>query len=77
MPEYKAWVNMLYRCYSQQCNSYKHYGAGGILECDKWKYSFDKFLKDMGPTPELNNKYSIERINNNGNYDSGNLQMGY
>lgn len=32
----------------------------------EWKESFDNFIKDMGRRP--NNKYSIERVDNNGSY---------
>lgn len=40
--------------------------------CDHWKNAFENFLADMGQRPSTN--YSIDRINNNGNYEPGNCR---
>lgn len=45
------------------------YGGRGIRLDPSW-LSFEQFLKDMGPRPSLS--HSIERRNNNGNYEPGN-----
>lgn len=72
-PEYRTWANMIQRCSNLE-NAY--YGGRGITVCDRWKNSFEDFLKDMGPKPKgqrgLRPEYSIERRNVNGNYDPTN-----
>lgn len=65
-PEYNCWTQMKYRCIRKTHNQYKHYGARGIIVCDRWLKSFENFLEDMGLKPSK--KHSIERIDNNGNY---------
>lgn len=65
-PEYLAWRAMLDRCYKPNVKMYKRYGGRGISVCSKWRSSFENFLKDMGQRPSSD--YSIDRINNNGNY---------
>lgn len=70
--EYKAWDNMKSRCYDTKRHNYKNYGGRGIKVCDRWRTSFENFLSDMGrkPGPE----YSIDRKNNDGNYEPGNCR---
>jgi hypothetical protein len=60
------------RCYDSKRNGYKNYGGRGIKVCDRWLNSFENFLTDMGrkPGPE----YSIDRIDNDGNYEPGNCR---
>jgi hypothetical protein len=64
--EYRIWAGMKQRCYNPKSNSYKNYGGRGIKVCDEWKNSFILFLRDMGKCPS---GLSIERIDNNGNYE--------
>lgn len=61
---YISWSHMLQRCYNQKADNYKHYGGRGIKVCDKWR-SFSGFYADMGERPA---KYSLERIDNDGDY---------
>ena len=60
---------MLGRCCRPTHKSYSYYGARGIRVCQEW-LSFENFLKDMGPRPSKN--HTLERINNNGNYEKVN-----
>lgn len=80
-PEYRVYANMLRRCLSPRCPSYKRYGGRGISVCDKWRgnYGFQSFLRDVGLRPEARYasgraKYSLHRIDNDGNYEPGNCK---
>lgn len=68
--DYNSWRNMLERCNSPSCPSYKNHGARGIKICERWAHSFENFLADMGPKPTP--KHSIGRTDNDGNYEPGN-----
>lgn len=68
-PTYKRWVDMRKRCSNPRSTNYKNYGGRGITVCDRWD-DFTAFLEDMGECPSPN--HQIERIDNDGNYDSGN-----
>lgn len=65
-PLYNVWHSMKERCYNKNDKKYKDYGGRGIIVCDRWLKSFVDFCKDMGARPE--GKYSIDRINVDGNY---------
>jgi hypothetical protein len=67
---YAIWAAMLTRCCNPSCRGYSNYGGRGITVCERW-HSFVNFLVDMGePPPGL----SINRINNDGNYEPGNCR---
>lgn len=68
-PEYSVWYDMKRRCYNKNNKSYKYYGGRGIQICDRWLESFLNFYKDMGPRPP---KFTIERRDNNKNYEPDN-----
>lgn len=65
--EYSSWRNMLNRCYNVKHISYPNYGGKGVVVCDRWIHSFYNFIQDMGFMPSK--EYSIDRINNDGNYE--------
>lgn len=60
------------RCYNKTASMYKHYGGRGIKICERWRISFNNFLEDMGTKP--NSKYSLERLNVNGDYEPNNCK---
>jgi hypothetical protein len=66
------WRTMIYRCENKSQACYPRYGGRGIRVCGRWKASFDDFLADMGPRPSA--EHSIERCDNNGNYEPGNCR---
>jgi hypothetical protein len=63
---------MAARCTDPRDNSYERYGGRGITVCDRWLKSYESFLADMGPKPTPD--HSIDRIDNDGNYEPGNCQ---
>ena len=66
---YKVWEDMKQRCYNEKTKQFKDYGGRGIKMCDEWRDSFAAFYRDMGdPPPGL----TIERKDNNGNYNKEN-----
>ncbi len=65
-PEWLAWKCMIERCYLTRNPAYKNYGGRGISVCDSWRESFETFLADVGYRPCRG--YSLDRIDNNGNY---------
>jgi hypothetical protein len=64
--DHNRWWGMITRCYNKNRDTYKEYGGRGIIVCEEWKQSFDKFIEDMGYPPT--EKHTLERIDNNGNY---------
>lgn len=63
---YKIWQGIKERCLNPNNPNYYRYGGRGIKIFEKW-LSFEGFWEDMqhGYSDEL----SIDRINNNGNYE--------
>ncbi len=69
-PTYISWYKMRQRCQNPNCENYKYYGGRNIKVCERWE-NFVNFLKDMGMRPEGK---TLDRINNDGNYDPGNCR---
>jgi len=70
--EYRAWVDMKQRCHNPNNPRFKDYGARGIAVCERWADSFVNFISDVGYAP--NKKYSLDRVDNDGNYEPGNVK---
>lgn len=68
---FKSWESMLQRCLNPHAPDYARYGGRGIKVHAKWITSFDTFLADMGLRPE---GATLDRIDNNGDYQPGNCQ---
>lgn len=73
-PEYQAWRDMRRRCENPRRRKFPYYGGRGIQVCERWKNSFRAFLEDVGLKPEPKHAYSLDRIDNNGNYEPGNCR---
>lgn len=70
--EYKIWQGIRTRCKNPNATSFPRYGGSGITICERWDNSFDAFHEDMGPRPSK--KHSVDRINNDGNYEPSNCR---
>lgn len=68
---YSVWCNMKARCSNPQHPAYHNYGGRGIGFAPNWQ-SFESFLRDVGEPPSPN--HTLDRINNNGNYELGNVR---
>jgi len=71
-PEYGAWAEAKRRCFSEGRPMYAQYGGRGITMDARWSDDFRAFLADMGPRPSPD--HSIDRIDNEGNYEPGNCR---
>lgn len=70
---YKSWVSMKTRCHNPEAKNYSEYGGAGIVVCEKWLFSFQNFLSDMGERPTA--KHTIDRYPNmKGIYELGNCR---
>jgi len=70
--EHETWCRMKQRCNNPKNPRYSSYGGRGIRVCDRWNRAFEAFLEDMGERPP--GDYSIERIDNDGNYEPSNCR---
>ena len=68
--EYRSYRSAKSRCNNSKNLAWKHYGGRGI----KFLFtSFEQFFAELGTRPE--NK-TLDRINNDGNYEPGNVRWG-
>lgn len=74
-PERYTLAEMIRRCHDPRHSAFRHYGGRGISVCDNWRSNpggFEEFFAHVGPRPSV--KHSIDRIDNNGNYEPGNVR---
>lgn len=70
--EYHCWQNLKDRCFNKNNSNYHCYGQRGIGVHHQWLESFENFYDYIGPAPFK--KHSLGRINNDGNYEPGNVR---
>lgn len=71
-PLYRTWYGMIERCHEQSSPNFKHYGARGIIVCDRWRgdSGLVNFIQDMGYKPD--ESFSLDRIDNDKGYSPEN-----
>lgn len=67
--EYETWCRMRARCEQPSTPYFRNYGGRGIYVCQRWRESFDAFLRDVGYKPGP--RHSIDRVDVNGSYTCG------
>ena len=70
---YRIYYGMMTRCYNKTDHTYIYYGARGIKICDEWNNSFENF-RDWALANGYTDELSIDRIDNDGNYEPGNCR---
>lgn len=72
---YGIWVGMRQRCFNPSDAKYVRYGARGITVYEPWRHDFKAFAQyveaELGERPPGT---SLDRINNDGNYEPDNLR---
>lgn len=72
-PLYSTWFAMIERCENPNKLHYDRYGGRGIKVCDEW-HDFWKFVEwsdSVGGRPQ---GYTLDRIDNDGNYEPSNCR---
>lgn len=72
---YDTWYGMNQRCSNSFHRSFENYGGRGISICDEWidgPTNFIKWCETQEPIPE---GYTLDRINNDGNYFPNNCRF--
>jgi hypothetical protein len=70
---HRIWKTMKSRCGNPNFDMYRHYGARGIAVCPEWQESFIAF-RDWSLANGYADDLSIDRIDNDGNYEPSNCQ---
>lgn len=81
-PLFKLWQRIIDRCENPASKSYVWYGARGISVCERWHdpwLFFEDIERELGLPPDGKTPggmplYTLDRENNNGNYEPGNVR---
>ena len=70
---YYEWTRIKARCYNNNTYNYGDYGGRGIIMCNEWNMSFERF-RDWALANGYTDELSIDRIDVNGNYEPSNCR---
>lgn len=70
---HNIWWGIINRCENEKNRAYEKYGARGIIICEEWRGSFTEF-EEWALKNGYKEDLSIDRINNDGNYEPGNCR---
>lgn len=70
---YRIWSLMKDRCANANNVNHKYYGGRGIKVCDDWSLEYIKF-KEWALSNGYSDDLTIDRINNDGNYEPNNCR---
>jgi hypothetical protein len=74
-PLSNRYFDMLERCYNKNNPRYRSYGARGISVCQEWRDDPFKYYAHLESLPNYGKEgYTIDRIDNNGDYEPGNIR---
>lgn len=71
---YTAWMNIKKRCFNKNYKHFETYGAKGITLEERFVKDFAAFLEEVGQPPKNTREWSIDRINPNMGYETGNMR---
>lgn len=71
---YERYIDMLARCSRLSHPRHADYGGRGIEVCPKWRADFWCYVDDLGPPPDDGHRWTVDRIDNDGNYEPGNVR---
>lgn len=75
-PIYVAWKSIRRRCNDDAARDFKYYGGRGIQMYAPWVSDPIEFVSYVESVlgPKIDKTYTLDRIDNNGNYEPGNLR---
>lgn len=68
---HRIWNGLVQRATNSNRAGAENYALRGIGVCNRWRESFENFVADMGECPD---GMSIDRINNDGDYEPSNCR---
>ena len=71
---YTRYYAMKTRCFNKNFWQYPDYGARGITVCAEWRKNFWNYVAYVESLPGYQDGFTIDRINNEGDYEPGNLR---
>ena len=79
-PLYEVYMEVIARCERPSHVRYADYGGRGISLHPEWRDDFWAFVRDVGPRPDERKTpggrayWQLDRIDNDGNYEPGNVR---